>query len=122
MQRALEALLTERVGADGMSQHVASFEKQVERKADRVNPMLAVMGRGSADRQLYEGMFQRLVELQQLAPTALQELGRRRSDVILKELAGSAGLPAERVGQREPEAVTEGASARLSLDVLKSSS
>ena len=122
VQRALEALLAERAGADGVSQYVAAFEKQAGRKADRVNPMLAVVGRGSADRQLYEGMFQRLVELQPLPPAALQDLARRRSDAILKELTGSAGLPAERTGQREPEAVTGGASARLSLDVLKSAS
>jgi hypothetical protein len=122
VQRALEALLTERAGADGVSQAVAAFEKQAGRKADRVNPMLAVVGRGSVDRQLYEAMFQRLVELQPLPATALQDLARRRSDVILKELVGSAGLPAERAGQREPEATTGAASARLSLDVMKSTS
>ncbi len=122
VQRALEALLAERAGGDGVNQYVAVFEKQAGRKADRVNPMLAVVGRGSADRQLYEGMFQRLIELQPLPPTALQELARQRSEGILKEITGGAGLPAARAGQKDAEATGGGANAKLSLDVLKAPS
>lgn len=121
VQRALEALLTERAGAEAVNQHAAAFEKQAGRKPDRVNPMFAVIGRGSADRQFYESVFQRLVELQPLAPAALQDLARRRSETIVKELA-AGGLPEQRTGQKEPEAGTGGANARLSLDVLKAPS
>jgi hypothetical protein len=122
LQRTLEAMLTERAGGDGMIKFIADFEEQAARKADRVNAMLAVVGRGSADRQLYEAMFQRLVELQPLPATALQDLARQRSAAVAEALGGAAGLPAERIAQKDPEAAAGDASARLSLDVQKAPS
>jgi hypothetical protein len=122
LQRTLEAMLEERAGGEGMNKYIADFEKQVGRKPDRVNAMLAVVGRGSADRQFYEGVFQRLVELQPLPATALADLARRRGAAAAAALGGAAGLPAERIGQKDPEAAAGGASAKLSLDVQKAPS
>ena len=79
-QRALEKLMVARAGKDAMAQFTTEFEKKAGRKASRVNPALALIGKGSDDRELYQALYRRLVELQPLR-------GRR---------AGGAG-PAARV-------------------------
>jgi hypothetical protein len=119
-QRALEAMLAERGGPDALSQFVAGFEKQKGREAQRVNPALALVGRGSQDRELYEAMFRRLVELQPLPPKALEELARERGAVITKQVADATGIGAARLGQKEPEPVSGAqVTSKLSLDVAK---
>jgi hypothetical protein len=119
-QRALEAMLAERGGTDAVPQFVAGFEKQKGREAQRVNLALALVGRGSQDRELYEAIFRRVAELQPLPPKALEELARERGAVITKQVAGAAGIGAARVGQKEPEAVSGAqVTSKLSLDVAK---
>ena len=119
-QRALEAMLAERGGADAVSQFVAGFEKQKGREARRVNLALALVGRGSQDRELYEAIFRRVAELQPLPPKALEELALARGAVIRKRVAGAAGIGAARVGQKAPEAVSGAqVTSKLSLDVAK---
>lgn len=119
-QRALEAMLAERGGADALVQFVAAFEKQKGREAQRVNPALALVGRGSPDRELYEAVFRRVAELQPLPPIALEELARERGAAIVKQVADGAGVGAERVGQQKPEAVTGAhVTCKLALDVAK---
>jgi hypothetical protein len=122
LQRALEAMLEERAGADAAGQFAADFERQTRRRPDRVNALLAVVGRGSADRQFYEAIFQRLVESQPLDAAALHDLARRRGAAVAEALGGATGLPAERIGQKDPEAASSGAGAKLSLDVRKAPS
>jgi hypothetical protein len=119
-QRALEALLEERGGDNAVREFVAAHEKQTGKEATRVNPVLALVGRASADRELYEAMYRRLIELQPLPPAALPDLARQRSAVIVKQLAAAPGFDASRIGEKEPEAVTgRDVTAKLSLDVAK---
>jgi uncharacterized protein DUF748 len=117
-QRALEALLVMRSGQDAPAQFAAAFGKERGREAARVNPLLGRVGRASQDRELYEAMYRRLIELQPLPDGMLQELARERSAVIVKQLA-AAGLDAARLGQKDPEAAGDAVSAKLSLDVAK---
>jgi hypothetical protein len=119
-QRVLEALLAARTGQDdAAAQFAAAFSKEKGRETTRVNPVLALVGRGSADRELYEAMYRRLIELQPLAEGTLQDLGRQRAAAILKELAERSGLGPERLGQKDPEATGDAISAKLSLDVAR---
>lgn len=119
-QRALEAMLAERGGADALARFVAGFEKQKGREAQRVNPALALVGRASPDRELYEAMFRRLVELQPLPPKALEELARERGAAIARQVSEGSGLGGERVGQKGPEAMSGAqVTSKLTLDVAK---
>ena len=117
-QRALEALLVMRSGQDAPAQFAAAFGKERGREATRVNPLLGRVGRASQDRELYEAMYRRLIEVQPLPDGVLQELARERSAVIVKQLA-AAGLDAGRLGQKDPEAAGDAVTAKLSLDVAK---
>jgi hypothetical protein len=118
-QRALEALLEERGGPDALARLVAGFEKEKGREARRVNPALALVGRGSDDRELYEAIFRRVAELQPLPPNALEELARTRGAAIAKQVA-EGGIDAARVGEQKPEAASGAqVTCKLSLDVAK---
>jgi uncharacterized protein involved in outer membrane biogenesis len=102
-QRALEALYTERGGAKAVEEFQAGYEKATGKKAQRANPVLALVDRGSPDRAFYEALFRRLVETAPLADAELTALGRRRAEAAaraLKEGAGTAGARVE-VGDTE---------------------
>jgi hypothetical protein len=92
-QRAIEALLEERAGAGAIDKFKADYEKTTGKEARRVNPALALVGRGSTDREFYEAMFKRVAELQPLADTALPDLARERSNAIAAYMSKSAVLP-----------------------------
>jgi len=119
VQLAIEAQLAERAGSDGASKFAADFEAKAKRSAARANPTLAATGRGNGDRELYEAMFQRLVELEPLPKEALPALANQRADVVMKELTGAVGMPAARTGQKGPEAVPGNIGARFSVDAVK---
>ncbi|HEX6006043.1 MAG TPA: DUF748 domain-containing protein, partial [Burkholderiales bacterium] len=117
-QRALEALLVARSGEDAPAQFAAAFGKEKGREATRVNPILGFVGRASPDQELYQAMYRRLIELQPLSDSALQELARARAEVIVKQLR-EAGLPADRLATKDPEASHDSVSAGLTLDVSR---
>jgi uncharacterized protein involved in outer membrane biogenesis len=118
-QRALEALLEERGGPDALAKLIAGFEKEKGREARRVNPALALVGRGSDDRDLYEAIFRRVAELQPLPSNALEELARARGAAIAKQVA-EGGVGAARVGEQKPEPASGAqVTCKLSLDVAK---
>jgi hypothetical protein len=103
-QRALEALLIERGGAKAVEELQTSYEKTTGKKAQRANPMLALVGRGSPDRAFYEAVFRRLVETAPLADAALTTLGQRRGEAAARALKESAGPAAPRVEVGDTEA------------------
>ena len=117
-QRALEALLVARSGEDAPAQFAAAFGKEKGREATRVNPILGFVGRASPDQELYQAMYRRLIELQPLSDSALQELARARAEVIVKQ-SREAGLPADRLATKDPEASHDSVSAGLTLDVSR---
>jgi hypothetical protein len=93
-QRALEALLTKRGGADALAELEKSFAKRAGRQPDRVNPVLGLVGRGSKDTEFYEAVFDRLVETQPLRDTAVRELAGNRAQAIIDTLAKAGMEPA----------------------------
>jgi hypothetical protein len=122
-QRALEALLEKRAGANAMEELARSFTARVGREPDRVNPVLGRLGRASPDREFYEAVYQRLVELYPLPPNALPELASRRAETILDYLAGPGAVDPSRLETGEPRAVQTGAdrpiTTQLTLDVAR---
>jgi Domain of Unknown Function (DUF748) len=121
-QRALEKLLAARAGKDAMAQFTAEFEKKAGRKASRVNPALALFGKGSDDREFYEALYRRLVELHPLAATELQALGEQRAAAVSQALVKDADVDAARVATGKTEATGEAPQdtieTKLRLDVL----
>ena len=121
-QRALEKLMTARSGDGAMAKFKAEFEKKAGREASRVNPALALFGKGSSDREFYEALFRRLVELQPLAAAELETLGQRRAAAVSQALVKGAGVDAARVATGKTEATGEAPQdmieTKLRLDVL----
>jgi hypothetical protein len=104
-QRALEKMLTDRAGDKALEDFQAGFEKSAGRKAERANPVLALVGRGSADRAFYEALFRRLVETAPLAEAEVTALGQRRGEATARALKERAGAAATRVDVGATEAV-----------------
>src|SRR5262249_55885367 len=96
-QRMLETLLTEREGPKAVEEFQTEFEKTAGRKAERANRALALVGRGSADREFYEGMFRRLVETAPLSDAEVTSLGQRRGEATARALKEGTGGAAARV-------------------------
>jgi len=103
-QRALEALLTERGGAKAVEEFETSYEKNTGKKAQRVNPVLTLVGRGSLDRAFYEALFRRLVELAPLTDSEVKDLGKRRGEATARALKERASAAAARVEVGDTEA------------------
>ena len=116
-------LLEERAGANSIDKFKADYEKSTGKEARRVNAALALVGRGSTDREFYVAMFRRVVELQPLPDTALPDLARQRSGAIASFMSTSAGLDTARVSAKPAASVNADKPAEvtsaLSLDVGK---
>ncbi len=121
-QRALENMLEARAGDSAVAQFAEAFRKSARRDAARVNPVLAVMGRGGGDRELYIAMHQRLIELQPLADTALPELAKSRADSILRAFTTRLKFDAARLGSKPAaatdETVNNGVPLKLSFEPM----
>jgi hypothetical protein len=72
--------------------------------AERANPVLALVGRGSADRGFYEALFRRLVETAPLTEAEMKALGQRRGEATAHALKERAGTAAARVEVGDTEA------------------
>jgi hypothetical protein len=90
-------LLTERAGDTAIAEFQAEYEKSTGKKAQRANPVLALVGRGSPDRAFYEALFRRLVESAPLTEAEVTALGQRRGEAIARVLRERAGTAAARV-------------------------
>ncbi|MCC6610210.1 MAG: DUF748 domain-containing protein [Burkholderiales bacterium] len=125
-QVALEKLMGARAGERAMAEFQAGFEQRVGRKAARVNRALALIGKGSADREFYEALYARLVALHPLDAAELEALAKRRATAVAEALVKTAGVEPARVAIGKPEATSEAArdtvGTRLRLDVLKGAS
>jgi hypothetical protein len=102
-----------------------AFKTRTGRGPDRVNPVLGLFGRASPDREFYQAVYRRLVELYPLPANALPELAAHRAEVISEYLAGSGGIEPSRMESGEVRAVRaaedEPVTAQLALDVVKAS-
>lgn len=95
-QRAIEALYEERAGKDSIDKFKVSHEKTTGKPVSRVNAALALVGRGSPDRQFYEALFNQAITLQPLDKDAFSTLATQRSAAIQDYLKTLAGLDATR--------------------------
>jgi hypothetical protein len=122
-QRALEQTLEARAGGNAVVQFVEAYRKASGREASRVNPALALVGRGAGDRELYVALHQRLVELQPLPPAALGELAKARAEAIATAMAKTLKFDPARLTVKAAAAVDEaaknGVPAKLSFEPLK---
>lgn len=122
-QRALENMLSARAGDDAAAQFVEAFRKTAGREVSRVNPALAMVGRGAGDRALYVAMHQRLIELQPLPATALGELAKARADAINRAFTERLKFDPARLGSKPAEAADQlannGVPAKLSFESIK---
>jgi hypothetical protein len=124
-QRALEALLAARAGPKGMEELEQAFRMRAGRDPERVNPVLALFGGASPDRDFYQAVYRRLVESPPLPPNALHALAARRAGAIVEYLAGSASIEPSRMESGDGRAIHAAAdqpvSTQLALDVVKTS-
>lgn len=107
IQRALENMLNERAGGDAAAQFAAAFQKTAGREAPRVNAALALLGRGAGDRELYIAMHQRLIELQPLPPSALEDLAKARAATITNAFTNRFKFDPARLAGKPPVATDE---------------
>lgn len=80
-----------------MKTALAEYEKTTGKKAKRVNPALALIGKGSEDRDFYQALFAYLVQTAPLPQTELERLAEQRAKAIAQELTGRAGADAARI-------------------------
>ena len=122
-QRTLEKMFSERAGDGAVAQFVEAFRKTAGREVSRVNPVLAVMGRGAGDRALYEALYQRLIELRELPASALAELATARADAITGAFTKRLKFDPARLGRKPVEAADEvannGVPVKLSFEPIK---
>jgi hypothetical protein len=109
VQRALENMLNERSGGDAAAQFAAAFQKTAGREAPRVNAALALVGRGAGDRDLYIAMHKKLIELQPLPPTALEDLAKARAAAITNGFINRLKFDPARLTGKPPAATEEAA-------------
>lgn len=93
-QRALEELAG---GSGAVAQFQVAYETAAGVKARRVNPLLALLGKGSDDLEFYRSLFQHLVDNAPLAEEELRNLAATRRDAVISELRDGAGLVPERL-------------------------
>ncbi|MCX5865006.1 MAG: DUF748 domain-containing protein [Deltaproteobacteria bacterium] len=92
-QRALESL----AGDEGLKTALTEYEKATGKKAKRVNPALALIGKGSEDREFYQALFAYLIKTAPLPQPELERLADKRGKAIVQELTGRAGANTDRV-------------------------
>jgi len=120
-QRALEAIATERGGEGAVDAFKKTFEKSAGRPAQRVNPALALLGKGSEDDAFYRALFDELVRSAPRPETALAALAGERGAALKRRLTEGTSLSDARVviGKTEPSSATEGGvPSRLELGAL----
>jgi hypothetical protein len=115
-QRALEALFIERASEQAFAEFVEQTGKARGKPVQRVNPLLALAGRASADGAFYDALLARLVETAPLPADALGKLGAARAGAVAEHLLQALAVPAARVGTKEAGAAG-GERAKLALDV-----
>jgi hypothetical protein len=115
-QRALEALFVERQSEQALAAFAAETEKARGKPVARVNAALALLGRASADREFYEGLLKRLVEIAPVPDALLAKLAGARAEAVTEHLTTTLKVPAARVSARSSTA-SGAAQVKLALDV-----
>ncbi len=109
-QRALEAIFIERNSEAALDRFSAETGKSRGKPVERVNAALALVGRGSADREFYEALLKRLVETAPVPDDAPRQLADARAHAVAGYLVGDLAVPGARVAAK---AATEPGEARV---------
>jgi hypothetical protein len=112
-QRAMEVLFAERNSGQALTQFVADTEKARGKPVQRVNPALALVGRGSADVAFYEALLKRLNDTARIPDGAPEQLADARARAVSDYLVQTLGLPAARVA---PKLASAPGSERVKLE------
>ena len=96
-QRAMEALFVERHSEAALSRFVAETEKARGIPVQRVNPVLALMGRSSPDTAFYQAMLWRLNDSARIPDEAPAQLADARARVVSRYLLETLSVPDARV-------------------------
>jgi uncharacterized protein involved in outer membrane biogenesis len=117
-QRALEGLFIERQSDQALSQFEAETGKSRGKEVQRVNAALALIGRGSADREFYEALLKRLSDTAQVPDAALAQLAGERARAVTGHLSTALAVPPARTEARTA-AAPGSAQVRLVLDAAR---
>lgn len=104
VRSALRALLVERSGAAEWDKRKAAAEQAAASSGATISVLQRARRLTQGEPQvadlapMYRGIYERMVEIQPLAPDALQSLARQRSAVVVDALKGS-GMEAARLAQ-----------------------
>lgn len=117
-QRAMEALFAERASEAALSGFVAETEKARGKPVQRVNPVLALAGRGSPDAAFYQAMLARLNDGARIPDAAPEQLADARARAVAGYLRETLSVQAERVTVKVAAEPGEGR-VKLSFDVAR---
>jgi len=117
-QRALEALFVERKSAQALAQFASKFGKARGKPVQRVDPLLAAVGKPSADVAFYEAVFKRLTDNAPVTEDALRKLADARARAVADHLVKTRSVPAARIQQKAAAAKGD-AQVKLALDVVQ---
>jgi hypothetical protein len=112
-QRAMEVLFAERNSAQALTQFVADTEKARGKPVQRVNPVLALVGRASADIAFYEALLKRLDDTARIPDAAPGQLANARARAVADYLVQTLAIPAARVA---PKSASAPGSERVKLE------
>ena len=112
-QRALENL-----AGNTLAPFQTGHEEITGKKVKRVNPVLALLGQASEDREFYRALFGYLVETAPLPQVELEKLAEQRGMAIIQELTGRADADINRIALGaavQSEEQDQGVPAKLEL-------
>ena len=122
--KALEAMFTERFGAEALKA-LMDEQKAAERQkaAAAKGAASAAEGAPKDPGRLAKAMFARLAASEPIGEAELTQLAEARAQAIVAELVDTGRLPAERIAVKPPAAVDrkEAVSASLSLEAGRKS-
>jgi hypothetical protein len=102
-QKAMEMIYSKRLSPDALAELKKSFEKPAEKSSGEKKAEAAV-GLGDAGPDLYQKIYDKLLETEPLGEARLAETARQRAEAIQLELTGPGGLEASRLSTLEPAA------------------
>lgn len=115
-QRAMEALFVERASEAAFARFVAEIEKSRAKPVQRVNPLLALTGRASADVAFYQAVLKQLEDTARIPDEAPVQLAGARARAVASYMTETQSVPSARVAAKSV-AEPGGERVKLSFDV-----
>jgi hypothetical protein len=116
-RKAMETVYRDRFSLDDLAQ----LEKQVKESDGEKTPQAGAK-EAEAGLELYQKIYEKLLETEPLEEARLAETARQRADAILLELTGPGGLEASRLSSLEPGASQDLADGRVVCKLTLSAS